>query len=245
MASHSDKDMNRAEISAAYHQELLDTFQLYDPDSTGKLSTHNLRLAMRTLGFEASQKDMDEIVHGMPSLSVHKTKRVNKKRERRNTYKAGTSKSTVEATDVDRRRRRSTRAAAATSRKGQPKYVESDDDKGGSSDDDDNEDAYRQSGEDDDDDEEEEAYFTMQDFITIMTPNESQYGQDEISRVFQLFDGQDNGVIRVEDLRRVALDLGLSMTDNELREMIEEADKDGDGGVSEQEFARIMKKVGL
>lgn len=43
----------------------------------------------------------------------------------------------------------------------------------------------------------------------------------------------------------MALDLGLSMTDNELCEMIEEADKDGDGGVSEQEFARIMKKVGL
>ena len=43
----------------------------------------------------------------------------------------------------------------------------------------------------------------------------------------------------------MASELGQSITDSELREMIEEADKDGDGGVSEQEFERIMRKVGL
>ncbi|KAF9950942.1 hypothetical protein BGZ72_007476 [Mortierella alpina] len=236
MASHSNKEANEAGISAAYHQELLDTFQLYDPDSTGKLSTHNLRLAMRTLGFEASQKDMDEIVHGMPSLSVHRKKRKSTKDKNR----AKIAETEIAAT------RRSSRSAAATSKKGQPKYVDSEDDRGDESGDDDIEDAYGLSeGDEGDDDDEDELYFTLQDFVTIMTPNESQHGQDEVSRVFQLFDGQDKGAIRLEDLRRVASDLGLSMTDNELREMIEEADRDGDGGVSEQEFARIMKKVGL
>ena len=35
------------------------------------------------------------------------------------------------------------------------------------------------------------------------------------------------------------------MTDEELQEMIDEADSDGDGEVSEEEFIRIMKKTSL
>jgi Ca2+-binding EF-hand superfamily protein len=33
------------------------------------------------------------------------------------------------------------------------------------------------------------------------------------------------------------------MTDEELQEMIDEADRDGDGEVSEEEFIRILKKT--
>ena len=35
------------------------------------------------------------------------------------------------------------------------------------------------------------------------------------------------------------------MTDEELQEMIDEADRDGDGEVSEEAFFRIMKKTSL
>jgi Ca2+-binding EF-hand superfamily protein len=35
------------------------------------------------------------------------------------------------------------------------------------------------------------------------------------------------------------------MTDEELAEMIEEADRDGDGEISEEEFMRIMRKTSL
>lgn len=35
------------------------------------------------------------------------------------------------------------------------------------------------------------------------------------------------------------------MTDEELQEMIDEADRDGDGEVNEEEFFRIMKKTSL
>ena len=37
----------------------------------------------------------------------------------------------------------------------------------------------------------------------------------------------------------------LSLTDEELQEMIDEADRDGDGEVNEEEFLRIMKKTNL
>ena len=35
------------------------------------------------------------------------------------------------------------------------------------------------------------------------------------------------------------------MNDDELQEMIDEADRDGDGQISEEEFIRIMKKTNL
>ena len=41
------------------------------------------------------------------------------------------------------------------------------------------------------------------------------------------------------------LDLVLNMTDDEITEMIEEADRDGDGEISEDEFMRIMRKTNL
>jgi centrin-1 len=40
----------------------------------------------------------------------------------------------------------------------------------------------------------------------------------------------------------VAKELGETMSDEELMEMIKEADKDGDGLVSEEEFLRIIPK---
>ena len=35
------------------------------------------------------------------------------------------------------------------------------------------------------------------------------------------------------------------MTDDEIQEMIEEADGDGDGEIAEEEFMRIMRKTNL
>lgn len=37
----------------------------------------------------------------------------------------------------------------------------------------------------------------------------------------------------------------IAMTEEELQEMIDEADRDGDGEISEEEFIRIMKKTNL
>merc|ERR1712071_643060 len=48
-----------------------------------------------------------------------------------------------------------------------------------------------------------------------------------------------------ENLKRVAKELGERMTDEELQEMVDEADRDGDGEVNEEEFLRIMKKTNL
>ena len=53
------------------------------------------------------------------------------------------------------------------------------------------------------------------------------------------------GKISYKNLKRVAKELGENLTDEELQEMIDEADRDGDGEINQDEFLRIMKKSNL
>ena len=63
--------------------------------------------------------------------------------------------------------------------------------------------------------------------------------RDEILRAFALFDDGNKGTIRLEDLRRVARELGEGLEEDELVAMIEEFDLDGDGGINREEFIAI------
>ncbi|KAH9599912.1 EF-hand domain [Trypanosoma melophagium] len=69
--------------------------------------------------------------------------------------------------------------------------------------------------------------------------------REEMMKAFHLFDDDNTGKITFKNLKRVAQELGENMTDAELQEMIDEADRDGDGEVSEEEFLRVMKKTSL
>ncbi|XP_030353937.1 caltractin-like [Strigops habroptila] len=69
--------------------------------------------------------------------------------------------------------------------------------------------------------------------------------KEEILKVFKLFDDDETGKISFKNLKRVARELGENLTDEELQEMIDEADRDRDGQVNEQEFLHIMSKTSL
>ena len=69
--------------------------------------------------------------------------------------------------------------------------------------------------------------------------------REEMLKAFRLFDDDETGKISFRNLKRVAKELGENMTDDEITEMIEEADRDGDGEISEEEFMRIMRKTNL
>ena len=86
----------------------------------------------------------------------------------------------------------------------------------------------------------------FEEFLDMMTARMSDRDtREDINKVFRLFDDDGTGSISIRNLRRVARELGETMTDEELQEMIDEADRDGDGEVNEEEFLRIMKKTNL
>eukprot|EP00118_Oscarella_pearsei_P006255 m.28395 g.28395 ORF g.28395 m.28395 type:complete len:172 (+) comp30751_c0_seq2:96-611(+) len=84
------------------------------------------------------------------------------------------------------------------------------------------------------------------DFLHLMTAKMAEKDpKEEILKAFKLFDDDNTGKISFKNLKRVAKELGENLTDEELQEMIDEADRDGDGEINEAEFLRIMKKTSL
>merc|ERR1711898_75260 len=84
------------------------------------------------------------------------------------------------------------------------------------------------------------------DFMDLMTTKMAERDpREEILKAFRLFDDDNTGKIGLKNLKRVARELGETMTEEELQEMIDEADRDGDGEINEDEFIRIMKKTNL
>eukprot|EP00735_Rhodelphis_limneticus_P008495 TRINITY_DN21526_c0_g1::TRINITY_DN21526_c0_g1_i1::g.10043::m.10043 TRINITY_DN21526_c0_g1::TRINITY_DN21526_c0_g1_i1::g.10043 ORF type:complete len:174 (+),score=35.16,sp/Q9R1K9/CETN2_MOUSE/66.47/5e-73,EF-hand_1/PF00036.27/3.1e-08,EF-hand_1/PF00036.27/0.009,EF-hand_1/PF00036.27/1.6e-06,EF-hand_1/PF00036.27/8.4e-09,EF-hand_7/PF13499.1/1.2e-11,EF-hand_7/PF13499.1/5.2e-12,EF-hand_6/PF13405.1/1.6e-08,EF-hand_6/PF13405.1/3.3,EF-hand_6/PF13405.1/2.2e-06,EF-hand_6/PF13405.1/0.001,EF-hand_8/PF13833.1/8.3e len=81
-------------------------------------------------------------------------------------------------------------------------------------------------------------------FLEIMTTKIlSRDPTEEILKAFKLFDDDNSGKISFKKLKRVCKELGEAYTDEELQEMIDEADRDGDGELNEEEFVRVMKKT--
>jgi Ca2+-binding EF-hand superfamily protein len=87
---------------------------------------------------------------------------------------------------------------------------------------------------------------SFNDFLNLMTEKMAEKDtKEEILKAFRLFDDDETGKISFKNLQRVAKELGENLTDEELHEMIDEADRDGDGEVNQEEFLRIMKKTSL
>merc|ERR1712022_74970 len=69
--------------------------------------------------------------------------------------------------------------------------------------------------------------------------------REQLLEGFALYDEDETGKISFDNLKRVAQELGEAMGDDEIQEMIDEADHDGDGEINEDEFLSIMKEAGM
>ena len=63
----------------------------------------------------------------------------------------------------------------------------------------------------------------------------------EMEYVFENFDANSDGVITTNDLGVIMRSLGENPSEEELKEMIREADPDGSGSVEFDEFTTLMR----
>ncbi|VDI01081.1 Hypothetical predicted protein, partial [Mytilus galloprovincialis] len=69
-------------------------------------------------------------------------------------------------------------------------------------------------------------------FLTMMSKQlSSRDTAGEIREAFKVFDKDGDGFISVEELREIMGNMGEKMTEEEVDEMIQEVDMDGDGRV--------------
>ena len=79
------------------------------------------------------------------------------------------------------------------------------------------------------------------DFVELMEQkNKENDPEIEIINMFQIFNKENNGLISNEELFHIIRTFGETLTDEEIQEIITEADVDGDGFINYEEFVRMM-----
>ncbi|XP_020088138.1 caltractin-like [Ananas comosus] len=152
------REKPRSRISQQKRQEIKEAFDLFDIDGSGTIDGKELNVAMRALGFEMTEEQINQMI-----------------------------------ADVD---------------------------KDGS------------------------GAIDFDEFVYMMTTKIGEKDtREELMKAFRIIDQDNNGKISDVDIQRIARDLGESFTLQEIREMIEAADRNGDGEVDANEFITIMKNT--
>ncbi|XP_038890963.1 calmodulin-like protein 8 [Benincasa hispida] len=64
--------------------------------------------------------------------------------------------------------------------------------------------------------------------------------EEELSEAFKLFDMDEDGYISPDELKHVMIHMVEKLTDEEVEQMVNEADLDGDGLIDYEEFVKMM-----
>ena len=87
----------------------------------------------------------------------------------------------------------------------------------------------------------------FEEFLNIFTlqigAGSGEESREDVAKIFHLFDVEKTGYISLNQLKRVARELGETMSDAELLEMIERASSRDDGLVSFDDFYNILRKA--
>eukprot|EP00270_Netrium_digitus_P014572 TRINITY_DN4974_c0_g1_i2.p1 TRINITY_DN4974_c0_g1~~TRINITY_DN4974_c0_g1_i2.p1 ORF type:complete len:170 (-),score=27.14 TRINITY_DN4974_c0_g1_i2:231-740(-) len=91
----------------------------------------------------------------------------------------------------------------------------------------------------------EEKGLTFDDFcrmhdLAFQCMNQTEEGEDELWKVFDLFDGNKDGYISAQELQQVFCMLGEEASLEDCEQMINAVDANGDGGVDFIEFLTMM-----
>lgn len=64
--------------------------------------------------------------------------------------------------------------------------------------------------------------------------------EQQLINAFNVYDKNRDGKIATEDFRGIINNLGEKLTQSEIKEIIKEADLDGDGNIDYMEFVKMM-----
>jgi len=173
-----------SQLSDEQREEINEAFALFDLDKDKRIDYHELKVAMKALGFEVQKIEIREMLelYGVSSTSPA----------------ASTLQNGANA------------AQQAASQQQQQPYTHP------------------------------KKLLPQTSFTYLMaTRILARDPRDEILRAFELFDEGGKGKISLDDLRRVARELGEGLQEEELVAMIEEFDLDGDSMIDQEEFLSI------
>ncbi|KAI4925545.1 hypothetical protein J4E85_007424 [Alternaria conjuncta] len=164
-----------AELTEEQREEIGEAFNLFDLDKDGYIDYHELKVAMKALGFDLPKQEILGILQQYGTQGGQQGGKQGSRQQQQQQY-------------------------AAPGRQ----------------------------------------LLSFQAFQTLMAQRIlSRDPRDEILRAFELFDEGGKGTITLQDLTRVARELGEALSHDELVAMIEEFDMDNDNAISREEFIQI------
>ncbi|KAF2678251.1 EF-hand [Lentithecium fluviatile CBS 122367] len=175
-----------AELSEEQREEISEAFNLFDLDKDGYIDYHELKVAMKALGFDLPKQEILGILqaHGVQTQSPQSQSQQQQQQQ------GGPS---------------------SKSKRAEGQYAPP-----------------------------ARLLLPFQTFQTLMAQRIlARHPEEEIIRAFELFDEGGKGRITLQDLTRVARELGEGLQHEELVAMIEEFDMDGDNAISRDEFINI------
>ena len=80
-----------------------------------------------------------------------------------------------------------------------------------------------------------------EEFLSIINQREKDVDlEEEVLNAFKVFDKDGNGLINVNELKNIMMNIGNNWSENEINELLDNADIDMDGFINYEEFVRTM-----
>ena len=82
----------------------------------------------------------------------------------------------------------------------------------------------------------------LDEFMALMAEKITERNpEEELKKAFRIYDDDDNGGISFENLKKVAKEMGETISDEEIMDMINLADPRGDQNVTLEDFLSLMR----